>query len=67
MSHSQNVQIKESFRECDTSEAWQVAEIWKALKEADAGDFATDEEISKLDAKWTQNAREVVERGTKGR
>ena len=33
-------------------EAWQVAEIKKALDEADAGDFATDEESAALDAKW---------------
>lgn len=33
-------------------EAWQIAEIKKALEEADAGDFATDEEITVLDAKW---------------
>lgn len=33
-------------------EAWQVAEIKQALVEADAGDFATDEEIDALDKKW---------------
>lgn len=33
-------------------EAWQVAEIKKGLAEADAGDFATDEETAALDAKW---------------
>jgi predicted transcriptional regulator len=37
-------------------EAWQVAEIQKGLAEADAGDFATDEEMSALDAKWGYNA-----------
>lgn len=38
-------------------EAWQIAEIKQALKEADAGDFATDEEMTALDAKWGYNAR----------
>ena len=37
-------------------EAWQVAEIKKALNEADAGDFATDEENATLDAKWSHRA-----------
>ena len=37
-------------------EAWQVAEIKRALEEADAGDFATDEEVATLDAKWGHRA-----------
>ncbi len=37
-------------------EAWQVAEIQKALAEADDGDFATDKEIAALDAKWGHRA-----------
>ena len=27
------------------SQSWQIEEIHKAIKEADAGDFATDEEV----------------------
>ena len=38
-------------------EAWQVAEIKKAIREADAGDFATDEEMRNLDEKWGYRAR----------
>lgn len=38
-------------------EAWQVAEIQQALKEADDGDFATDEEMQNLDKKWDYRAR----------
>lgn len=38
-------------------EAWQVAEIKQGLLEADAGDFATDEEMAELDAKWGRRAR----------
>ena len=37
-------------------EAWQIAEIEQALREADAGDFATDAEMDALDAKWSRNA-----------
>jgi len=38
-------------------EAWQVAEITQGLREADAGDFATDEEMAAMDAKWGHRAR----------
>ena len=38
-------------------EAWQIAEIKQALLEADAGDFATDEEMTALNAKWGYRAR----------
>jgi RHH-type rel operon transcriptional repressor/antitoxin RelB len=32
---------------------WQIEEIEKAVKEADAGLFATDEEVEKCFSKWT--------------
>ena len=38
-------------------EAWQIAEIQQALREADAGDFATDEEMRTLDENWGCRAR----------
>ncbi len=38
-------------------EAWQVAEIKQALLEAEAGDFAADEEMATLDVKWSSCAR----------
>lgn len=38
-------------------EAWQVAEIRRGLLEADAGDFATDEEMAMLGAKWSRHTR----------
>ncbi|MCU0775821.1 MAG: CopG family ribbon-helix-helix protein [Ideonella sp.] len=31
---------------------WQVAEIETALKEADAGDFASADEVAELGARW---------------
>lgn len=37
-------------------EAWQISEIKNAMAEAEAGDFATDEEMAALDAKWNYNA-----------
>jgi predicted transcriptional regulator len=36
---------------------WQVAEIRDALKEADAGDFATDEDVAAVAKKWKAGAR----------
>lgn len=46
----------QALQEFVEREAWQVAEIKKALKEADAGDFASDGEIAMLDAKWSYHA-----------
>lgn len=37
-------------------EAWQVAEIQQALKEADAGDFATSAEVRRVLRKWGLDA-----------
>lgn len=36
---------------------WQIAEVRAALKEADAGDFADDKDVTKLIRKWKLNAR----------
>lgn len=35
----------------------QIAEIRAALKEADAGDFASDKDVAALARKWKVNAR----------
>ena len=36
---------------------WQIAEIRSALKEANAGDFASDRDVDALAKKWKVNAR----------
>ena len=36
---------------------WQIGEIKAALKEADAGDFATEEEVQAVMRKWGGGAR----------
>jgi predicted transcriptional regulator len=46
--------VNEAMREYITREAWQVAEIRKALLEADAGDFATDNELQATWERWTK-------------
>lgn len=35
---------------------WQIQQVREGLREADAGDFASDEEVAAVFAKWT-NAR----------
>ena len=35
---------------------WQIEEIKKGLREADAGDFATDEEMEQTIAQWVRHA-----------
>jgi predicted transcriptional regulator len=47
----------DALREYLAREAWQIEEIQKALKEADAGDFASAEEVSAIAEKWNANAR----------
>jgi len=37
-------------------ETWQSAEIQQAIREADAGDFASDDEVNAISAKWKHNA-----------
>jgi len=34
------------------SNDWQIAEIYQALKEADAGDFASQQEVNAVVNKW---------------
>ena len=42
---------------------WQVSEIKAALKEADAGDFASDKDVAALARKWKVNAGKVAAQG----
>ena len=54
---SRSFLINQAMREFLEREAWQVSAIRQAVREADAGDFATDEEVAALDAKWSCDAR----------
>jgi predicted transcriptional regulator len=47
----------EAIREFVENNEWQIAEINAALKEADAGEFASDKEVAALSKKWKVNAR----------
>jgi predicted transcriptional regulator len=47
----------EAIREYVALNEWQIQEIKKAIQQADAGDFATDEEVEKMFQKWAKRAR----------
>lgn len=47
----------DALREYLAREAWQINEIQQALKEADAGDFASPDELKAIADKWGGNAR----------
>ncbi|MHC8304702.1 CopG family ribbon-helix-helix protein [Pseudomonas sp. PB3P13] len=47
----------DALREYLAREAWQIEEIQKAILEADAGDFATEDEVNEVAKKWAVNAR----------
>lgn len=47
----------EAIREFVENNEWQIREIKAAIKEANAGDFASDEEVAALAKKWKVNAR----------
>jgi predicted transcriptional regulator len=46
----------EAIRVFVENNEWQVAEIQAALAEADAGEWASDAEVTALAAKWKLNA-----------
>ena len=53
---SRSFLINQAMKEFLEREEWQIKSIQQALKEADAGDFATEEEIAALDSKWGYHA-----------
>jgi RHH-type rel operon transcriptional repressor/antitoxin RelB len=46
----------EAVREFVELNEWQLEEIQSAIKEADSGDFATDDEVASVFKKWRTNA-----------
>ena len=51
-----NYLINQAMKEYLDREEWQIRSIRQALAEAEAGDFATDEDLAALDAKWGNDA-----------
>lgn len=44
--------VQEALQRFIETERWQIADIEQAVREADAGDFATEEEMDQLWAKY---------------
>lgn len=53
---SKSFLAQEAIRHYIDVESWQIAETIKAISEADAGDFATDDEVAAVMSKWRDNA-----------
>ena len=46
----------QAIRDYIERESWQITEITRAISEADSGDFASDDEVNSISAKWMRNA-----------
>lgn len=46
----------QAIRDYIERESWQITEISQAISEADSGDFASDDEVNSISAKWMRNA-----------
>ena len=49
---NRNTLVEEALRRFIDVERWQLADIEAGVREADAGDFATDEEMEAMRAKY---------------
>jgi len=47
---------QDALRQYLEEQAWQVGEIKRALKEADAGEFASEAAVQSIRAKWSADA-----------
>ena len=57
MSRSRSFVAAEAIREFVALNEWQIGEIRKGVEEADRGQFATDEEVTRTIRRWTRGAR----------
>ncbi|SBW10497.1 conserved hypothetical protein [uncultured delta proteobacterium] len=48
--------VSEAVRRYVDEEGWQIAAIEEGVRQADAGDFATDQEVKAAFAQWGVNA-----------
>jgi predicted transcriptional regulator len=53
---SKSFLASEAIRQFVENNEWQIAETRAALREADAGDFASDRDVQRLRKKWKVNA-----------
>jgi RHH-type rel operon transcriptional repressor/antitoxin RelB len=54
---SKSYLAEEAIKNFVSANEWQIAEIKKAIKEADAGNFATDAEVKRVFNKLKKRAR----------
>ncbi len=59
MKRTKSYVAAEAIRSYIDLNEWPIAEIKAALKEADAGDFATEDEVEAVARKWRRGARFV--------
>jgi RHH-type transcriptional regulator, rel operon repressor / antitoxin RelB len=57
MNRSRSFVAAQAIQEFVSVNEWQVNEIKKGIAEADAGDFASEEEVQRVLNKWTRRAR----------
>jgi len=60
MDRTKSYVAAEAIRSYVELNEWQITEIKAALKEADAGDFASDKEIQAVMKKWSRRARKMA-------
>ena len=53
---SKSFLASEAVREFIELNEWQIQELKAAIKEADAGDFASDQDVEAVFSKWGANA-----------
>jgi len=52
---SKSFLASQAIRDFLERESWQISEITQAIQEANAGDFASDEEIKAITQRWQTN------------
>ena len=57
MNRSRSFVAAQAIQEFVTVNEWQINEIKKGIAEADAGDFASDQEVQQVLKRWMRRAR----------
>ncbi len=60
MERTKSYVAAEAIRSYVELNEWQITEIRVALKEADSGDFASEEEVQAVMKKWSRRARPMA-------
>ena len=60
MDRTKSYVAAEAIRSYIELNEWQISEIKSALKEADAGDFASEKEVQAVMKKWTRRAHKMA-------